>query len=124
MVKRACFLQITITVWLISAPALGDTVIRSVHVSSETQIQIKPCEPVFVSLEVSTDVPPDKARMREAPVNLAHRIVINGVEHLLQYNANPVATFIMDRASVTKMSDDTQVFQVIVMMYWNLAESD
>ena len=124
MVRNRCLLYITVASWLLSPLAWGDLRIRSVHVSSDTTVRIKPYEPVFVVLDVTAESSANQGKMWDPPLELARRIVINDTEYALQFNANPVAVLSLDRSSIKQVNDDTKTFRVLAMLYWNIQEND
>ena len=123
MVRTPCVLYITLASALVSSAVCGDSMIRSVRVSSDSMVRIKPCEPAFVVLNVIVESSANEPKMGHVPLELARRIVINEVEYTLQFNANPVAVLSLNRSSVRQIDGSVKSFQVVAMLYWNTGEN-
>ncbi|MGB2984439.1 MAG: hypothetical protein WBE26_01035 [Phycisphaerae bacterium] len=105
--------------------AFGDSPILSVSVASETTVRIKPCEPVFVILDVTAGSSRDQETMREPPPELARHVLVNDRSYGARMTGvNAVAFFLLNKSSVKTIDDDIKSFQVVAIMYWNAEDED
>lgn len=104
------------------AMALGESSVRSVRVVSESPIHVKPCEPVFVLLEVTAPASADRRAIRRIPQELAAHVAVDKRDYDVEFNItglNPVAAFYVDRWRITDVDDQTKSCPVVAMLFWN-----
>lgn len=125
MVKSGHSIRIAVVSSMLSPVVFADLPILSVRVASETTVHIKPCEPVFVILDVTIGSSRDEGAMREAPPELALRVVVNDRTYGSRMTGvNAVASFLLNRSSVKTIDDSLKSFQVVAIMYWNAEDED
>lgn len=125
MVRNRQLLGIVAGACLLSPMVYGDAAIRSVRVASEAVVRVKPCEPVFVLLNVIAEAPADQGKMWEVPSELAERVVINGRDYgSLGRGANAAGFFLLNNGSVTTVGNSDREFYVVVMLCWSIEDKE
>ncbi len=119
MVGSRYLTYIIVTHCLMSPVAHGESMIRSVRISSPQTVHIKPCQPAFVVLDVEIESHSDHVGLESVLTKLFSRILINEREYLLSFNANPVVMTSLNRSSVMREDSGASVVQVVAMLYWN-----
>lgn len=122
MVKRNGFVIAGAATLLLLNSATAENNIRSVELVSGLAVRIKPCMPVFAALQVTVDSEPGRSRIRNVPLALRRQVTINGKPYTMQFNANPIAMYMLDKSSITQVATDSRSFHVVVIMFWNSEE--
>lgn len=111
------------TLLLITGTTHGELGIRSARVVSESPLHIKPCQPVYFVLEVRANWAEDQLPV-EAPIELSREVKINGKVFVLSFNANPVALFELDPASVQRLGMAEIQFRVVGFAFLDAEDRD
>lgn len=102
-----------------SAVAVEPT-IRSVQIATSGPIHVKPCEPVFLTLDVIMDRPEHANPPRQVPFDLADNVTINGELYRAGFSSiNSVAWFERNSWSVTNLPGDKMSFVALAALVWN-----
>ena len=122
MVKNRYHLWNLIVSSVLCSIAFGDSPIRSVRLASDTTVRIKPCEPVWVLLDVTVDSAYSQT-ITHVPRQLERAVEIHdrGTGGRLYDSAqDPLAVFFVNASSVKNVSDKVKSFQAVVLLYWNV----
>lgn len=98
--------------------------IQSVSVAASQSIQIKPCEPLYVILDVVISPNASRQSISEIPNELAADVNIDNENFHAEFNStalNPVAGFGLIRPSVDMNAGGVRQCKVVAMMLWNFA---
>lgn len=109
---------------LTSTVGRAEVVVRYSRVLSPSPVQIKPCQPAYVSLEVMLDGWSDEKVTPDAPDALAGEVVINGQSYSFGFNSNPVVLFELDRDTIERPSRGTIRFNVVGTLFYNARDRD
>lgn len=117
----------TITINILMTPCIyGDPIIHSITIDSEHTLNIKPYQPVYFTLQIGADLSNTKKDANKIAIELADRIVINGVEFNNDFrrtSVNPVAAIFVDKESYQRINNKIN-YVCVVMLYLNTKSKD
>lgn len=124
MVVCRAELILIVTAFLTQWNCVLGSPIQSVSVAGRQRIEIKPCQPVYVILDVIISPGASRESISEIPNALAADVLIDNENFHLEFNSipvNPVASFGLIRRSVKMNAGGIRRCKVMAMMLWNSA---
>lgn len=110
-----------------SSIALAHPGIESLRVVSESPARIKPCEPLFVILDVTVPGFLDESEIRKVVHDLRRATIVtdkkSGVR-LHDPEVYPAAVVFLNEWSIRAGADDKKSFQAVALLYWNAEVED
>jgi len=119
------FVNVVIGVGIFSQAALAAPEIEGVSILSDKEVRIKPCQPVYVLLQLVVSSDSEKPSINDIISDFSREVKVNGKAYPSYIpEANAAAFFMPIQSSVEKKEDGTFSMLTYGHLAWNYVEQD